>query len=497
MSSVINTNMAAIRTHNVYNRNNINMNAAMTRVATGQKINSAKDGASTWAISEKMRERIRANDQANQNVQNDQALLKTAQGGIGNTIDILKTLKERAVNAANDSNTNEDRARIATEVNQLIKQIDENVEKVKFNGKLLLDGTYADPTEKTFEAKPEPGATSAVTVEGTAVEKGGALAERAVFESAALTIGNYKEHGSVGTSGVSSASTSTKLVDLLNSGTSGNNSAVTEADHLFKLGDVVKLSFTLDGKAYENTFTVKKNSTWSDLLDGGLTDNGVTVQWKTSQAEIAGDTKTVDATGSATNTAVQNTANALTIYTTAKNKVLDNVLLSVTGDEGEFSREQFIKTDLALTAKNMVYKAEGDETTAAGLTFYVGGESGFATNVGINSMYASDLGVSSLANSMLEKGTAEKAISTIDSALQKALNEQTKLGAWESRLGYTSDNLVTMNENLEAADSVMRDADIAKEMTSYMRSAVLSQASQYMLAQAGQNAFSVLNLLQA
>ena len=53
-----------------------------------------------------------------------------------------------------------------------------------------------------------------------------------------------------------------------------------------------------------------------------------------------------------------------------------------------------------------------------------------------------------------------------------------------------------MNENLEAADSVMRDSDIAKEMTQYMKYAVLSQASQYMLAQAGQNAFQVLNLLQ-
>ena len=52
MSSVINTNIAAVRTHNVYNRNNAHMNEALTRVATGMKINSAKDGGSIWAISE-------------------------------------------------------------------------------------------------------------------------------------------------------------------------------------------------------------------------------------------------------------------------------------------------------------------------------------------------------------------------------------------------------------------------------------------------------------
>lgn len=129
MAMVINTNVTANRTHNTYVHNNDAMNKALTRVATGMKINSAKDGASTWAISEKMRERIRANDQANQNVQNDTALLRVAQGGIDNTISILKTIKERALNAANDSNINTDREAIATEVLELVNQIDDNAQK--------------------------------------------------------------------------------------------------------------------------------------------------------------------------------------------------------------------------------------------------------------------------------------------------------------------------------------------------------------------------------
>ena len=66
----------------------------------------------------------------------------------------------------------------------------------------------------------------------------------------------------------------------------------------------------------------------------------------------------------------------------------------------------------------------------------------------------------------------------------------------EARLGYTSDNLTSMNTNLTSADSAIRDADMAKEMVDYMRYSVLSQTSQYMLSQASQNAFSVLNLLQ-
>ena len=145
MSAVINTNIAAIRTHGVYSRNNDNMNAAMTRVATAQKINSPRDNASDWAISERMRERIRSLNQANQNVQNDTALMKTASGALGNTIDILKTLKERAINSANASNNddNGDRKAIQTEVKDLLAQIDTN-SKVKFNGKYLLDGSAGE-----------------------------------------------------------------------------------------------------------------------------------------------------------------------------------------------------------------------------------------------------------------------------------------------------------------------------------------------------------------
>ena len=77
----------------------------------------------------------------------DSALVKTAQGGIGNTIDVLKTLKERLINAANDSNTNTDRSTISTEIQQLVDQIDDNVAKVKFNGRFLLDGKGTDETK--------------------------------------------------------------------------------------------------------------------------------------------------------------------------------------------------------------------------------------------------------------------------------------------------------------------------------------------------------------
>ena len=93
-------------------------------------------------------------------------------------------------------------------------------------------------------------------------------------------------------------------------------------------------------------------------------------------------------------------------------------------------------------------------------------------------------------------GDVSTLLEKMDTALQKALNAATDVGAYEQRLGYTADTVSTQIENLENSDSAIRDSDMAKEISNYMKFSVLSQASQYMLAQSNQNAFSVLNLLQ-
>ena len=80
--------------------------------------------------------------------------------------------------------------------------------------------------------------------------------------------------------------------------------------------------------------------------------------------------------------------------------------------------------------------------------------------------------------------------------MEKALKLQTTIGSVESRMDYTAANLTTSSENTQAAESVIRDADMAKEMTGYTKNNVLMQASQAMLAQANQSSSAVLSLLQ-
>ncbi|MCI6171087.1 MAG: hypothetical protein MR665_02565 [Selenomonas bovis] len=84
----------------------------------------------------------------------------------------------------------------------------------------------------------------------------------------------------------------------------------------------------------------------------------------------------------------------------------------------------------------------------------------------------------------------------MDNSLRKALDQITTIGAIESRLGMTADNLITSSQNTQASESAIRDADMAKEMTAYTKHSILLQAAQSMLAQANQNGSSVLSLLQ-
>ena len=91
---------------------------------------------------------------------------------------------------------------------------------------------------------------------------------------------------------------------------------------------------------------------------------------------------------------------------------------------------------------------------------------------------------------------ANAAINVFENALIKATDQMVAIGAAQNRLGYTSSNLVTASENVQDSESVIRDSDMAKEMTAYTKNNVLTQSAQAMLAQANQNSSAVLSLLQ-
>ena len=137
---VVRNNLSAVNTLNTLNRNHTALAKSLQTVSSGMRINSAKDDTSGYAISERMRVQIRSLNQDNQNTQNGHSMMKVAEGAVQSTVDILKTLKEKVINAANDTNTDSDRAQIQKELNQSIDQINDNA-NVTYNGKYLVDGS--------------------------------------------------------------------------------------------------------------------------------------------------------------------------------------------------------------------------------------------------------------------------------------------------------------------------------------------------------------------
>ena len=134
--------------------------------------------------------------------------------------------------------------------------------------------------------------------------------------------------------------------------------------------------------------------------------------------------------------------------------------------------------------------------TAGSITLHVG-ESGAAYNqlkVTLSGLSTTSLTISSM--SITTSASARSAISSINAAIDKVSSMRSTFGALQNRLEHTINNLGVQHENLSAAESRIRDVDMAKEMMAYTKNNILVQASQAMLAQANQVPQGVLQLLQ-
>ena len=132
--------------------------------------------------------------------------------------------------------------------------------------------------------------------------------------------------------------------------------------------------------------------------------------------------------------------------------------------------------------------------TFTGMRLQVGALSGQSISISIGNMNASSLKISGLKVSSFSAAGA--AMASIQAAINSVSTQRSKLGALQNRLEYTVNNLTTTNENLTAAESQIRDTDMATEMINYTKNNILQQASQAMLAQANQQPQAILQLLQ-
>ncbi|MCI6231525.1 MAG: flagellin [Selenomonas sp.] len=438
MAMVVKNNLSAKNTLNQLNKNEKATAKDLKKLASGMRINSAADDASGYSISERMAVQIRSLDQDDANTQNGTSLLKTAEGAVSSTVDILKTLKEKAINAANDSNTDEDRKVIQKEVDQALEQIDDNA-NVTFNGLTLVDGSKNDQ----------------VIGDGTSTH---------------LTNENFADGTNM----------RTELVNL--TGKDGQKLGIMPNDQ-------VTISYVKDGKTWSNTIAVDETTLFGDMFSWDPCQSDMTMTTDLDESKIGtdqfgNDVYTIDGRSAITYRAAE----------PGLNGQIAGLTISVADSHGQ-SRNT---TNTLINDFRETIRAQ-DPSQDNALVLQTGTKANQSLKVGFTDLRATALGLKSKAGDTIQLTTqvsANASINAFDNAVSKALDMQTKIGAVQSRLSYTSSNIVTASENTTASKSTISDADMAKEMTSYTKNNVLTQAAQAMLAQANQSSSSVLSLLQ-
>lgn len=160
MAMVIKNDAAAKSTINTLNRNTVDRAKAMKKLSTGMRINSAGDDASGFSISERMRVQLRSLDQDIENTKTGTSMLRVADGGVQNILEELRSLKELAINAANNHNSDQDRKILQQEFDQRKADIEDIATSTNYNGKRLLDGTYQRYIMEDMMLTPGTGSTT-------------------------------------------------------------------------------------------------------------------------------------------------------------------------------------------------------------------------------------------------------------------------------------------------------------------------------------------------
>lgn len=369
----INTNVSALAAA----RNLGNVNAAIAKssekLSSGFRINRASDDAAGLGIANTLASDIRAYTQAGSNADQAQAVFNIAEGATSSIVALLQRMKELAVQAASDTVDSNGRARAQSEYAALYNEMDRTIDTSKFQGNVILDGTYG----KTA------GSTSATFA---------SVGIYSVSQTATATAGTYTLQSASATEvKLINASTAQTLTVGLTAGT--NNS----------------LNFSVFGITVntDNAIAIGNTQQLTATITAGSASGSGTFQ--------------VGASGSGT---------ADTITTTA---------------------------------------SDFDLATQQGLV---------------------------AATSITTASNASTAMGVLDTALNASATVLGKIGAYQSRVNSASQNLKTLIQNYQAAESVIRDVDIAQEMVKFSKNQVLAQAGAAVLAQANQAGQGVLRLFQ-
>lgn len=485
-------NIAALNSYRNLTGNNNAVAKNLEKLSSGYRINRAGDDAAGLAISEKMRAQITGLNTAQKNAQDGVSLVQTAEGALTEVHSMLNRMVELADQSANGTYDNEvDRANLQKEIDSLKDEINRIADSTNFNGINLLDGSLSaaklDVKSANINNNPITPTVNAAT--GTTSEF--VVAAGANGTKQTLTVEYADESGTLHeveveyTSGNSAAANDTAILGALQK---------SELASVFDIKSDKAGKFTLTSKVGgENGAKltgISTTDTTPNVVKAGAVTKGknetVTLA-NGAQNIIAGDTivlngKTYEFVANTSSKPKTEGATAIVVGADVNatianlNTALENAGVKATKNGN----------DLVLSATK----------DGAALTLQIGdtSEDFNQMNVSVGDMHTAALGIADI--DISTQAGAKAAVDKIKSAINSVSSTRGDLGAIQNRLEHTINNLSVTAENMTAAESRIRDVDMANEMMAYTKNNILVQSSQAMLAQANQLPQGVLQLLQ-
>lgn len=494
----INHNISALKANTQLQRTNSAMEASIERLSSGYRINRAADDAAGMAISQKMKTQIRGLEQASRNASDGISVIQTAEGALSEVETMLQRMRELSVQAANGTNTDEDRKAIQNEIDQLNAEIDRISETTEFNTKNLLDGnvdrkSYSNNSKVKLISQSD-NVTSKdykVTVNelGTkAYITGSGVGDFPVSAENAGTIClNGQELCIQAGDSLSQVYTALRdLGDVVNvnvfAGTVGDDGS----QETVSLEDGVPLTF--EAKDYGSGESVRIYSNNTNLLDLlGLTSPTMNPADDTTGGD---DEETLKSYGTDAKVTLDLEEDSISAFADTATYAAKGNKVTITDKDG-FEMELEVEEGALDTNEGVATITVLEEGP---ITLQVGANEYQTILVSIPEVSSVTLGTDGI-NIGTEAG-ASRAIGTLDDAINKVSSIRAKLGAYENRLDHAINNLDITGENMTESLSRIEDVDMAEEMSNYTQKSVLAQAGTSMLAQANQQPQTVLSLLQ-
>jgi len=542
----INFNVSSIIAKNTLGKNDARLSESTLRLSSGYKINRASDNAAGLAIARKMNAQIRGIVRANENANDGISVVNTADGAMTEMHDILQRMNELAIQAANGPYSDDDRAKIQLEIDQLIKELDRIADTTQFNAQTLLDGTFAykgyTNTENVKVMSYTDGVTSGTYIIGTITYS---YAQKKVIEYSnnGTTVTKIENEDAFNISSADDVRKSLVLEKDLDSykkdpeNSTGlkafpDDSLVTIEDEYLiikskgdfeikiavndrepitassitsgtQLASTIVSATTYSTNTYEKVLVTVGGVEYSiselkvgDSADpenvdpdsylnvaGALKDHFIA----TGENNVVITNMTCDAGGNMTVTYNNSTGTGLTLNLTLSNPTVT-------------MQNYLVKTEEISESLYTVGGSNKDDCIAINITgmgamrVQVGANEGQYLDIEIPDLNTLYLGVDKLDVTTEDKATAS--IDVVGKAINYLSGVRAKIGAYTNRLEHTITNLDTTEENMTAAYSRIMDVDMAEEMTEYTTVQVLVQASTSMLSQANERPQQVLQLLQ-